>query len=209
MTFQSGTDMSLFSERRDLPNSPRPRNDRRHRRDFETEDVMSWVVIPLDAKRPITKGRIRKARFLVDESLGEEAALLLRNLGWNAVFVTDLNLQSKDDRTVFSAAWKTRRVLFTHDRDFLDNRRFPHHRNPGVVVFVVGASGGDDDRLLRAVFLAQAYIRVWGPDYMRGTKVVFSDDERFSIERKEEGGTLKTRRFWAPKRGELFEWEGL
>ena len=47
---------------------------------------MSWAVIPLNAKLPITKGRIRKARFLVDESLGEEAVLLLRNLGWNACF---------------------------------------------------------------------------------------------------------------------------
>lgn len=168
---------------------------------------MSWLAIPLDSKRPITKGRIRKARFLVDESLGEDAVRVLRNVGWNALFVTDLNLRSKDDSAVFSAAWKTGRVLLTHDRDFLDNRRFPNHRNPGLVVFVVGASGGDDERLLRAFFLAQAYIRVWGPEYMRGTKIVFSDDEHFSIERKGSGGALRTRRFWAPKRGDFFEWD--
>jgi hypothetical protein len=106
---------------------------------------------------------------------------------------------------VFAAAWKQRRVILTHDRDFLDNRKFPPHRNPGVVVFVVGASGEDEDRLLRGFFLMQAYLKVFGQAYMIGTKIVFSDDEHLSIDRKY-AGSIRTTRFWVRRTGEALEW---
>ena len=168
---------------------------------------MPWVV--LDTKnvrrhQPIRNQQSR-VRFLVDESLGVQAVHALEANGWNAKFVNDLGLMGKDDTMVFSAAWKQKRVILTHDRDFLDNRKVPPHRNPGVVVFVVGASGEDDDRLLRSFFLMQAYLKVFGQAYMIGTKIVFSDDEHLSIERKCAGG-LRTSRYWVPRTGEALEW---
>jgi predicted nuclease of predicted toxin-antitoxin system len=82
----------------------------------------------------------KKARFLVDESLGHAVARVLRDLSWNTVFGPDVGLARHADEDVFAYAWREHRILLTHDRGFLDDRRFPPHRNPGVVV-LPGGSG--------------------------------------------------------------------
>ena len=85
----------------------------------------------------------KNTRFLVDESLGEDVARVLRELGWNAVYGPDVGLKRRSDEDVLAHAWREQRVLLTHDKDFLDDRRFPPHRNPGVVI-LPGASGADE-----------------------------------------------------------------
>jgi predicted nuclease of predicted toxin-antitoxin system len=82
----------------------------------------------------------KKARFLVDENIGEEVATVLRDLGYNTVFVGDIGLLGRSDEDVFAYAWKTKRFILTHDDDFLDNLKFPFHRNHGVIV-LPGAKG--------------------------------------------------------------------
>jgi predicted nuclease of predicted toxin-antitoxin system len=103
---------------------------------------MGWKKLPsVTEKQSRDFVRFRKkARFLVDESLGEGVARILRDHGWNAIFAPDIGLRGRSDEDVFAYAWKDDRVLLTHDRDFLDDRRFPPHRNPGVIV-LPGASG--------------------------------------------------------------------
>ena len=103
---------------------------------------MTWKELP-----PVTDKETRdfsrfkkKARFLIDESLGESVARVLREEGWNASFATDVGLGGHPDEDLFAYAWKEDRVLLTHDRDFLDDRRFPSHRNAGIIV-LPGASG--------------------------------------------------------------------
>ncbi len=103
---------------------------------------MAWKRLP-----PVTDEQSRdfnrfkkKARFLVDESLGEAVARVLREDGWNVEFAQEIGLGGRSDEDLFGHAWKEGRVLLTHDHDFLDDRRFPPHRNPGVIV-LPGASG--------------------------------------------------------------------
>ena len=85
----------------------------------------------------------KKARFLVDESLGIGVAGLLGKAGWKVKYTHDLGLAGRSDEDVFAAAWKEDLILLTHDDDFLDDRRFPPHRNPGIVVIRPGAQGSD------------------------------------------------------------------
>jgi predicted nuclease of predicted toxin-antitoxin system len=158
--------------------------------------------------RPIYRGSpiVRRApgpvaRFLVDENLGRDAVRLLKENKWNAKYVDEVNLIGKDDRAVFSYAWESKRVLLTHDRDFLNNNIFPHYRNAGVIVFVVGASGKDDERLLYAFSFMQILLKAGGAAYMRGNKIVFSDDEHVIVERRAITGRLITTRYWLPKKG--------
>ena len=91
---------------------------------------MGWSKLP-----PVTDKQLRefgqykkKARFLIDESVGEAIARILQEQGWNAVFVGDVGLGGHSDENVFAFAWKDNRVLLTHDRDFLNDQRFPPHR---------------------------------------------------------------------------------
>lgn len=106
------------------------------------EKDMAWKKLsPITDEQARDFSRFkRKTRFLVDESLGETVALVLREDGWNVEFALDVELGGHSDEDLFAYAWEEDRVLLTHDHDFLDDRRFPPHRNPGVIV-LPGASG--------------------------------------------------------------------
>jgi predicted nuclease of predicted toxin-antitoxin system len=113
---------------------------------------MPWKKVDLPAQREIdayVRQFKKKARFLVDESLGSEAAKVIRELGWNVKYVDEVALVGHSDEGVFAFAWSDDRILLTHDRDFLDDRSFPTHRNPGVVVLPGG--DGDEAALIKAL----------------------------------------------------------
>ena len=121
-----------------------------------------------------------KARFLVDESAGIGVAKMLQNDGYNAKFASDLGLLGRSDEDVFAAAWKERRVIITHDADFLDDRRFPPHRNPGIVLVRAGADGHDGNGLGRCLGKA---ILFGGKNaaWFEGKKLDFSSGEEVAI----------------------------
>jgi predicted nuclease of predicted toxin-antitoxin system len=76
----------------------------------------------------------RRSKFLVDEGLGPGVADVLRLLRYNTIFAPDVGLGGHADEDVYAFAWRTKRVLLTHDKDFLNDRKFPFNRNPGVIV---------------------------------------------------------------------------
>jgi Domain of unknown function (DUF5615) len=67
----------------------------------------------------------KKPRYLIDENLGEGTAQLLQTWGCNVKGVWELSLTGHPDENVWRVAQKDKRVLLTHDDDFLDNRQFP------------------------------------------------------------------------------------
>jgi len=122
---------------------------------------MSWKELdePTDDDKRELDAQRGKARFLVDESMGPGVANIFEALGYNAKSVTDLKLEGRSDEDVFAAAWKEKRVLITHDADFLDNHRFPLYRNPGVVLVRPGSDGRDNDGLV--LCLRKALLLRW------------------------------------------------
>jgi len=92
---------------------------------------MPWekLVLPdeKDMRRMDAQFRGR-ARFLVDESMGNEVAEVLRRNGFNTKFAAEVGLLGCSDEDVFAFAWKENLIIVTHDPDFLDNTRFPPHR---------------------------------------------------------------------------------
>jgi predicted nuclease of predicted toxin-antitoxin system len=147
----------------------------------------------------------KKARFLIDESLGEAVARILCEHGWNAVFARDVGLGGHSDEDVFALAWKEDRVLLTHDRDFLDDQRFPAHRNPGVVI-LPGASGAGEG-LLRAL---QRVLSIIGPNRkaFRRFKIEITEDGIWNI--KSLLRISDEARNWRLRFGrddEIYEWE--
>src|SRR5215831_10238720 len=104
---------------------------------------MPWQPIDISNQEAhdFMKAFPKTSRFLVDQNLGPELAPTLRNLGYNATDTHSLKLNGRRDEDVFAAAWRKRRILLTQDRDFLDDRKFPRHRNPGVVVLPALSEG--------------------------------------------------------------------
>jgi predicted nuclease of predicted toxin-antitoxin system len=133
-----------------------------------------------DEVRELNRNYSGRVRFLVDESIGEAVANYLISMGYNTKYVGDLGLRGRSDEDVFAVAWKDDRVIVTHDPDFLDDQRFPPHRNPGIVVIRPGSDGRDDIGL--GVCLSVA-IQLTGKNtnWFRGMKFDFSSREEFSI----------------------------
>jgi predicted nuclease of predicted toxin-antitoxin system len=139
---------------------------------------MPWrpleIPEPPETAQPLNK----KSRFFVDESLGEEAANWLRERGYSATYAGDVGLLGHSDDDIFSYAWRERRMLLTHDRDFLDDKRFPEHRNPGLVVL----PGGDGNQEAMGVGMGMA-LSVFGssPESWEKSKSVISPTGQMTI----------------------------
>lgn len=154
---------------------------------------MPWRPLEIP-KSPETPQPIDKKNcFFVDESLGEEAAKWLRERGYNAVYAGDVRLLGHSDDDVFSYAWRERRMLLTHDRDFLDDKRFPEHRNPGVIVL----PGGDGNQEAMGIGMGTA-LSVFGssPETWEKTKSTISPTGEMTIRRRHfDTGKVTSTRF--------------
>jgi len=168
---------------------------------------MSWRRVPDAPAREVeafVKDFRRKARFLVDESLGASVAEVLRGQGWNARYVRESSLEGRSDEEVFARAWAEDRILLTHDTDFLDDRRFPPHRNPGVVV-LPGAEGSDT-LLLTALAGVVSFVAPFREGY-RHTKVEVTADLVWTFIRRDPAtGAMEQRRFRIPPARPMEEW---
>ena len=146
------------------------------------------------------------ARFLVDESLGIEVARQIKELGWNVKYVDEVGLQGHSDEDVYAYAYRKRRVILTHDDDFMDNRMFPLASCAGVVL-IPGASG-DEDALVKAVGHVLSMFGKLG-DFFTYSKISINPDgvwTVFTFDRA--SGKIEKRIYKFRKHGNVMEWVG-
>ena len=146
----------------------------------------------------------KKARFLVDENMGADAAEVLRQLGCWAKYVGDVGLCGRSDQDVFAYAWRKNLIILTHDSDFLDDHQFPFHRNPGVIV-LPGAEG--DDSLEVALADVIRIVAPYGEAHV-GSKISVTQDRIWTVRRfdKELGMHISSRVKLAGV-GVSYEWQ--
>jgi hypothetical protein len=85
----------------------------------------------------------------------------------------NLGIMRRDDREVFATGWRHARLLVTHDTDFLDDRRFPVNRCPGLIVLPeFGREMMAFGRLMSAV----TYLVHKGREIWFGTKITVTRD---------------------------------
>jgi len=120
------------------------------------------------------------ARFLVDESVGINAARLIRDRGWNVCYIEDLDLLDRSHEAVLAFARREERILLTHHFDFLDDSRFPFHRNPGLVILppVTGSTLGFADAINGVLELIGPFSKAY-----RGFKIRIAEDGVWTIRR--------------------------
>jgi hypothetical protein len=83
------------------------------------------------------------------------------------------------------------RFILTHDIDFLDDQRFPYHRNPGVIV-LPGATG---DGSLELALVDVVRILALFADAHVGAKISVTPDRTWTIRNflRKEGKHVQTR----------------
>ena len=72
--------------------------------------------------------------FKIDENLPRDAAILLRDNGFEADTVRHQGLRGAEDQVVAEAARRENRVLITLDLDFSNIRAYPPEAYSGIVV---------------------------------------------------------------------------
>jgi predicted nuclease of predicted toxin-antitoxin system len=159
-------------------------------------EAMAWKKLSVTADEQTNWLLAKRTKFFVDESLGPEATSFLREKKLNVKDVFEEGLIGRPDEDVMAFAWRNKRVLLTHDRDFLDNQRFPEHRNPGVIVLPGGA--GDQSAMGHGI---ARVISVFSkdPEAWRHKKIVVTTDE---IQIR--GPGPMTQRFRLAKDGRVF-----
>ena len=166
---------------------------------------MPWKRISTPSDKDLRELRVAyrgKVRLLVDENAGPEVAEFLRGGGFNVKYVGEFGLCGHPDEDVFAVAWREKRVLVTHDEDFLNDQRFPPNRNPGVIRIGPGADGRDQEGLRKCLFVGTAIGEDIGTWYV-GKKIDFTSRDFFTV--CESDGT-KTRFSW-PDKGHILQWE--
>lgn len=121
----------------------------------------------------------KKARFFVDETLGSEVARIIKNLGWDTVYIDDAEIDECSHESIFSFAWRDDRVLLTQNQEFfLDNFRFPPHRNPGLVVLPVTSENIArlENEIARVLVIIGDYRSAY-----KGFKIYIDDDGIWTV----------------------------
>jgi predicted nuclease of predicted toxin-antitoxin system len=160
---------------------------------------MAWKQLPITEEAVVRWRSAKRTKFFVDESLGPEVTAFLREKNFNVKDVFEERLAGKSDESVFAFAWRSKRILLTHDHDFLNNRRFPEHRNPGVVVL----PGGDGNQNAMGHGMARVVsVFAKDPELWRHQKILVTTNE---IEIRGPGSTIQ--RYHLTKDGRVFMWE--
>ena len=81
-----------------------------------------------------------KVRFYADHNVDYAFVEALRIKKYDVETARDIGAERQPDEFHFRRAFKSKRVLLTLDRDFLDNDRFPLSQTRGVIVLNVDTS---------------------------------------------------------------------
>ena len=100
----------------------------------------------------------RKIRAYFDANIPAGVAARVRDkLRWDVLAVQEHpELEKCDDEFHYSHAKQLERILFTLDRDFLNDRRFPLRESPGI--YVLDAKQDSESDIFYAIVVASATI---------------------------------------------------
>jgi Domain of unknown function (DUF5615) len=95
--------------------------------------------------------KAKRTRFVADENLEPWALYVMRYKNFDIISADQAGSRHLDDRQVFGRAWQLKRVLVTHDADFLNDAIFPLRAYSGLLVLpVYGAVSLEFGNLLSA-----------------------------------------------------------
>jgi hypothetical protein len=115
-----------------------------------------------------------------------------------------VGLRGKSDEDIFAYAWREKRMLWTHDNDFLDDRVFPEHRNPGVVVLPGG--DGNQEAMNAGLRVAVATFSYWPSGWLKSKSSITPTGEMTMRRRMPSGKTL-TMRYRLRRGGSMEVWD--
>ena len=155
---------------------------------------MAWQRLEISDEEiaEATKRFQKKARFLTDEDLHAETVPFLRDKGWNVKTAAEAGLVGHSDSDYVALARKEDRLLLTHDRDYLSDRKFPLASRGGVLV-LPGSSGNVRALVLGLLDVLSIVAPYWNA--YRGSKIEVHGDRTISFRSRNSSGAVTTTRY--------------
>jgi predicted nuclease of predicted toxin-antitoxin system len=167
---------------------------------------MAWQNIPTNEAelKSFDKYFHKEAKFYADEDIETVIIELLRDLGFKVQTAAEVGLVGRDDTNHIAYAFRNDRILLTRDKDYLNDRKHPNHRNPGVVVLDIEPMTREG--LTNVLFLLKTFVRPYR-EIWRQSKILISRDSYITVWEKDHktGKQQKTRYRLGPHR-EAQEW---
>jgi len=167
--------------------------------------IVAWkpIEVTAEAASAATRRFSKKTRFQADESVPDYVVDYIRSRRFNVKTATESGLKGHSDEDHLAAAHRDSRVLLTFDQDFLDERKFPPHRNPGIVVLPRGVP---DSKLGRAIGFMLTYVAPVRMAWWNAT-ITISPDGQITVRSQEsESGRRRTWRYKVGRRQPESEW---
>jgi len=137
---------------------------------------MSWRDLDFsdEEMNEFAKDFKAKTRFYLDEPIGPSVAEMLEAQGYKVATARAYSMTGRSDEDHAALCWREGMVLVTTDRDFLDPRKLPDHRNPGVVVLDAGDA---EDATYRAAYFIGILVGPFGGGWRRMRVLINSSGE--------------------------------
>jgi len=167
---------------------------------------MSWETIKIEKRevQAFEQQFRRNAKFYADEDMDSVVIEIMRDLDLNTVTAKEAGLLGRDDAAHLAYAKRQDRILVTRDHDYLDDRKHPPNRCPGVVVLdihpLTRESLTDALYLLRSV--VRPYRQIW-----TGAKVLIGKESQITVwDRSHATGRRRKTRYRLVKGRQAQEW---
>ncbi len=168
---------------------------------------MTWKPLDIshdeiaEARRAFAK----KAKFLLDESVDTDVGSYLKEKGWNTKTTAEVGLSGHSDEDVNAFSIREKRVILTHDNDFLDDRRFQYNN----IYAIIKLPGGSGDLKALAVALNGA-LSIVGPfvKAYEQSKMWFTQEHIFYVRNRDhQTGRISTSKYKYGGSGPAHIWE--
>lgn len=169
---------------------------------------MGWenVSVSEEELRSFDRYFRKEAKFYADEDVEPILIELLRDLGFKVQTAGDAGLVGRDDADHVAYAFRSDRILLTRDRDYLNDRKYPPHRCPGIVVLDIEPMSREG--LVNVLWVLKRAVRPYR-EVWRQSKILISRDGYVTVWQKElETGRRSKFRFRLGPHGQVQEWVG-
>jgi len=148
---------------------------------------MTWYLVeyPRPGKAEL-KRVLRAASFYADYDLDASIVEVLRHLKYDVETSQEIGFGQQRDEFHYRRAFKTKRVLLTKDKGYLDSERFPLSQTRGVIVFNIDTSNTKE--IARALEVIDLVLAGIAPALDEAKVILNSDYTLTFIKRKPSNG---------------------
>jgi hypothetical protein len=171
---------------------------------IEVPDKQKWKELLDDFERVNGFKYTRRPRYFVDENLGAGTTEFIRQLKANVTDVLEQNMSGKGDEHVWRFCQRERRILLSHDNDFMNENQYPIRKSFGYVV-LPHKEGGERPLIQKLAHLVS--VLSGGAGILYEKKLIIRENGHWELHSIGETGAIEKSLYDMNDRNHVYELE--